>query len=104
MLRLKLLQLIAANVWDDVEPHCTAIALLGARASMANHLIEPAIEELFNGILLWRKVDACGLVAMECLELVGDHLAGLAIHDFPAALAVHEPQIDRCAPLAVALP
>src|SRR4051794_29428408 len=103
MLRLKLLQLIVANVWDDVEAHCTAIALLGARASMTNYLIEPAIEELFNGILLWRKVNACGLVAMEYLELVGDILAGLAIHDFAAALAVHKSQINRRTPLAIAL-
>src|SRR5687768_9201152 len=35
-------------------------------------------------------------------ELVGNLLASLAIDDFALALAVHESQIDRGAPLAVA--
>ena len=69
MFRLELLQLVGADIWDDMEPYSATIALLRARAAMTDNLSQPAIQKLRDGILLRRNIDACALVAMQCLEL-----------------------------------
>jgi hypothetical protein len=92
------------QMWVQIQPHDLRIARSGFGAPVGhNDRVQPTIKILCNGLLRWCNVHRCGLIAMERLELVGHLLAGLAIHDFATALTVHESQIDRCAPRAVAL-
>src|SRR5688500_18430396 len=88
----------------QIQPHDLRVTRGGFGAPVArNDHIQPTIKVLRNSLLLWCDIQTCGQITMECFEFVGDLLTGLATNNFAAALAVHESQIDRCTPLAVAL-
>ncbi|PDW00573.1 hypothetical protein [Candidatus Chloroploca asiatica] len=97
-------ELKRAYRWNDVVLDVLGILGVRSHAHLAlDGLLKPGLQELRNGLLLRRQIDAGGLVAMDGLQFGRNLFAGLPVDHFARALAIDQAQVDGRAPLAVAV-
>ena len=78
VLRGELRELMMPQSGLQIQPHDLRVTGGSFRAPVGrNDSVQPAVKILCDGLLLRRDIQACGLVAVECLELVGDSTSGL---------------------------